>query len=140
MPKFSQKSIDKLKTCHPDLQLLFIEVVKHFDCTILCGRRTKEEQNEAFRTRKSKLEWPDSLHNTEFEELSMAADAAPYPLDWRLEDKKNYARWYFFAGFVLGVAAQLGLDIVWGGDWDRDTDLSDQTFDDLVHFQVRRRK
>ncbi len=133
MPKFSERSIKRLQTCHPDLQLVFIEVIKHYDCTILVGHRTKEAQMEAFRTRKSKLEWPESKHNSD---PSMAIDVAPYPLDWSLDDKKNMARWYAFGGFVLGISAKMGIKIRWGGDWDQDTDLSDQTFDDLVHFEL----
>jgi peptidoglycan L-alanyl-D-glutamate endopeptidase CwlK len=26
--------------------------------------------------------------------------------------------------------------IRWGGDWDMDNDLSDNTFNDLVHFEL----
>ena len=47
MPSFSQRSLDRLATCHPDLNRLFTEVVKHFDCTVLCGHRGQEEQDKA---------------------------------------------------------------------------------------------
>ena len=36
---------------------------------------------------------------------------------------------------MLGVAAAEGIKIRWGGDWDRDNDLADQSFNDLVHFE-----
>lgn len=38
----------------------------------------------------------------------------------------------------MGTADQIGLTgrIRWGGDWDRDHDVKDQTFNDLVHFEV----
>ena len=42
-----------------------------------------------------------------------------------------------FAGYVQGVAEQLGIKIRWGGDWDSDFDFKDQTFNDLVHFELR---
>jgi hypothetical protein len=35
------------------------------------------------------------------------------------------------------VAEETGVDIRWGGDWDGDRSLEDQTFHDLPHFEVR---
>ena len=61
----------------------------------------------------------------------MALDAAPCPIDW--EDAK---RFYLFAGFVLGIARQLGIKLRWGGDWDGDFTWRDQKFHDLVHFEI----
>ena len=29
-------------------------------------------------------------------------------------------------------------EIIYGGDWDGDTDVNDQHFLDLVHFQIKR--
>ena len=129
MPSYSQKSLKQLYSCHPQLQLLFFEVIKHYDCTILEGHRSEERQNELYRTGYSKTEYPGSKHNTT---PSMAVDVAPYPIDWN--DEK---RFYHFAGFVIATAKQLNLDIRWGGDWDSDNDLDDQTFMDLVHFELR---
>lgn len=63
---------------------------------------------------------------------SRAVDVAPYPINWG--DKK---RFYHFAGYVQGLAAQLGISLRWGGDWDGDNDLNDQTFFDLVHFELK---
>jgi peptidoglycan L-alanyl-D-glutamate endopeptidase CwlK len=60
-----------------------------------------------------------------------AVDLAPYPIDW-----KNTKRFYHFAGIVLGVATEMGIRIRWGGDWDMDDDLDDQSFMDLVHFEI----
>ena len=34
MPIFSPSSFSKLSTCHPDLQAIFYEVIKHYDCVI----------------------------------------------------------------------------------------------------------
>jgi len=132
MAKFSKASQEKLETCHLDLQHLFNEVIQYFDCTILCGQRGEREQNEAFRMKYSKLKFPQSRHN---EIPSMAVDAAPYPINWKDRD-----RFYFFAGFVMGVAARMGIKIRWGGDWDSDTEVDDQTFMDWPHFELVKRK
>jgi len=117
-----------LSDSDPDLQRIFFEVIKHYDNSIITGYRDEEAQNEAFHTGRSKVQFPDSKHNSI---PSNAVDAAPYPIDWKDKD-----RFYHFAGFVLGVAKILGIEIRWGGDWDGDTDLHDQTFYDLVHFEL----
>lgn len=128
MPRFGKKSQDNLDTCHPDLQKLLNEVIKGFDCSVLCGHRGKDEQNEAFRLNQSTLQWPDSKHN---DAISTAVDVVPYPIDW-----ENLKRFYMFGGYVLGIAEQMGIDIRWGGDWDQDTFIKDQNFNDLPHFEL----
>lgn len=128
MPIYSKKSSDELSSCDPRLQLVLNEVIKHFDNTITCGHRGQEAQDEAFRTGASTKEWPDSNHNTM---PSKGVDAPPYPIDWQ-----DTSRFYYFAGFVMATAANMGIKLRWGGDWDRDTDIKDQTFFDLVHFEV----
>jgi peptidoglycan L-alanyl-D-glutamate endopeptidase CwlK len=128
MPKFSQLSLDKLSTCHQDLQKLFNEVVKDFDCVILQGYRSEEEQLNFFNHGKSKIK-SGGKHNSS---PSLAVDVAPYPVDWN--DKE---RFYYFAGFVKGVASSLGISIRWGGDWNSDNNLKNQTFFDLPHFELK---
>lgn len=128
MGKFSKNSLDRLYTCHPDLQILFQEVVKHYDCSILEGVRGQEDQDEAFYSGKSKVKWPNSKHN---QVPSLAVDVAPWPIDWG-----DLNRFYHFAGFVMGLALQLGVKVRWGGDWDGDLDFKDQNFNDLVHWEL----
>ena len=65
MPKFGTRSKEELATCHPLLQELFNEVIKHINCSVLVGRRDEAEQNEAFANKRSKLKYPDSTHNEE---------------------------------------------------------------------------
>jgi peptidoglycan LD-endopeptidase CwlK len=130
MANFGRASTRRLDTCHPDLQKVFNEVIKIVDCSILCGHRNKEDQNEAVRQGRSKVSWPRGKHNTT---PSEAVDVAPYPIDW--QDRE---RFYFFAGVVLAVARQQGVDIRWGGDWNSNNDFKDQTFFDLPHFELRK--
>lgn len=129
MPTFSETSRNRLLTAHADLQAVFNRVILYRDCMILCGHRGQAEQDEALRNGKSKLGWPKSAHNAL---PSRAVDAAPYPLDWNDLD-----RFRVFAGFVLGVAATMGITLRWGGDWDGDGTNRDQTFHDLPHFELR---
>lgn len=88
----------------------------------------ESEQNKYFEQGKTKVQWPDSKHN---KKPSWALDAAPTPIDW--EDRE---RFYYFAGVVMAVAKLLKIEIRWGGDWDRDGNFKDQSFDDLVHFEM----
>lgn len=129
MPKFSKKSLSKLETCDKRLQDLFLRVVKKFDCTILEGHRGKDRQNKLFNEGKSKLKYPKGKHNSL---PSKAVDVAPYPIDWNDRERFTY-----FAGYVVGIAYQMGLKIRWGGDWDMDTQVKDNNFDDLPHFEIK---
>ena len=133
MPYLSANSKEKLLTCHGDLKLLFSEVIKFYDCKILIGHRGKGEQGEAFDSGKSKLNYPRSKHN---KIPSEAVDVIPYfskipHIRW--EDIKKF---YEFGGFVQGIAKMLKIDIRWGGNWDMNDELHDQSFYDLVHFEV----
>jgi len=127
--KFGRTSKKRLETCDERLQSLFNEVVKVFDCSILVGHRGEEDQNKAYKEGNSQVKWPKGKHN---KKPSSAVDVAPYPIDW--EDRERFS---YFAGFVKGVAWRLNTPIRWGGDWDGDTELSDNNFDDLVHFELK---
>ena len=128
MPRFGRKSRKQLKTCEKELQSLFNEVVRYFDCSVLVGFRGENEQNTAFESGNSKVKWPNGKHNSN---PSNAVDVAPYPINW-----KDRERFLYFGGFVKGCAFQMGIPLRWGGDWDNDTSLSDNNFDDLVHFEL----
>ena len=132
MSKFSHTSIARLDTCDERLRRVFKTVVLRHDCSILCGLRRKADQDEAFRAGKSTKRWPNSKHNVVGGELSRAVDVAPYPIVW--DDSERFNR---FAFYVFGVADVMGVSLRWGGNWDGDDDLADQSFYDLVHFEVR---
>lgn len=128
MNKFSAKSEERLATCHPDLQKIFNTVIKTYDCTVVCGHRSKDEQDEAVRTGNSKVSWPNSKHNSL---PSKAVDVVPFPVDWN-----DTSRFYHFAGYVLAVANLMGVKLRWGGDWNGDLKFRDEKFKDLPHFEL----
>lgn len=120
---------------HPDLQILFVYVVRDFDCTIVCSYRTKEKQHEYFLAGLSKVDYP-TCHNTK---PSIAIDAVPYingKPTW--EGKQALA----FSMYVKGRADQLYKDGIMkhkiriGSDWDGDFNVNDQTFNDYGHFEL----
>jgi hypothetical protein len=145
-----------LATCRLDIQKVMNEVIKTFDNSIICGRRGEREQEKAFKEKRSKAHFGESPHN--YPE-SFAVDAPPYPIDWRgekelleaakagdfkevIEILHNLERWTLYAGHVLATARQMkergeiSIELKWGGDWDRDTHLSDNRFDDFPHFEI----
>ena len=123
-----------LSGVHPDLQTLFNEVVKHFDCTVVSGFRSQEEQEALYakgRTVPGKIvTHMDGVERRSKHQTGNAVDVVPYPIAWG-----DVARFKQFGWFVKGVAATLkrygaiDSEIEWGGDWTR--------FVDRPHFQIK---
>lgn len=138
MFRYGSVSSTRLATASPNLQRVFREALRRqvMDIAILQGHRGEVEQTAAFQSGASKVQWPNSKHNSN---PSMAVDAAPYPIRWGdagdPERTKAIGRFYMLAGLVLGVAAELGVKVRWGGNWDGDNSVFDQEFDDLVHYE-----
>ncbi len=111
------------------------EVIKNYDCTILEGHRGEVRQNMLFDTKKSQVKWPDGMHNSY---PSKAVDIAPYPIpeNWGADHWKDLVHFYELATVIKFVAAQKGIPIRWGGDWDGDGDYKDNKFEDLVHYEL----
>lgn len=128
MKQFSKQSADRLATCHPDLQRLFTAVLQLFDCTVLEGHRGQQAQDLAFASGQSKVKWPEGKHN---KLPSLAVDVTPYPIDFN-----DINRIYYFAGHVMGMASMMGIKIRYGGDWNHNTEVKDESFKDLVHFEL----
>lgn len=128
MNTFSSRSKANLMSCHQRLQDLFNEVLKTYNCTVLEGHRSKDRQDNAYKSGLSKLKFPASKHNRY---PSHAIDVIPYPIDF-----SDVKRIYEFGKFVIETSKKMGIKIRWGGDWDGDGDTNDQKFNDLVHFEL----
>ena len=128
MPRFGRASRRRLSTCDKRLQKVFNEVIKHVDCSILEGYREKERQNKLYDEGKTKVKYPKGRHNRN---PSLAVDVARYPIDW--DDRERHT---LFAGFVIGIARGMGINLRWGGDWNRNWDTADNRFDDFPHFEI----
>ena len=129
MPYFGKSSKKRLSTCDDRLQKVFNEVIKHVDCSVLCGHRGKDDQNKAYKEGKSKAKYPNGRHNRQ---PSLAVDVSPYPIDWN-----DLERQTLFAGFVLGIAKQMGINLIWGNDWDGDFETKDTGLKDYPHFELK---
>ena len=144
MPRFGASSEAKIRTCHADIQVVVrTAIIRGPDFTVIFGARTPVEQADLVSTGFSqKL---DSLHvvgEDAGRELSDAIDIAPWPVVWPNRETQTEAefeeaikRFHVLGGYVLGVADQLNIALIWGGDWDRDWIYTDQRFHDLGHLQ-----
>jgi len=126
--KFGKTSTRNLKELDPRLQSILNEAIKVMDFSITEGHRGKEKQDEFYKKRLTKLQYPKSKHN---KFPSLAVDICPYPIDW-----KNKKRFALLAGIIKGIAHAQGISIRWGGDWDGDNFCSDEHFLDMPHFEL----
>lgn len=122
MPTFGKKSLERLATCHPDLQRVANELIKEMDVAVLCGFRNEKEQNQAFIDGTSKLQWPRSKHN---KLPSEAVDLVPYPVDF-----KDIPRFTDMCKKIEKIAKQLGIKIRLGRDF---------SFKDYPHIELHDR-
>jgi peptidoglycan L-alanyl-D-glutamate endopeptidase CwlK len=143
MPQFGKGSLDKLNTCHTDIQKVMHKAIKYIDFTILYGHRGEEEQTEIYaqgRTKPGQIvthtPWPKSEHN---KFPSTAVDVAPFPIDWN-----DLARFDYLAGRIIQIAdemleaGEISHKLIWGHDWDGDNELKDTKFIDRPHFQLKK--
>ena len=137
-----------------------MRVGETFPTTILEGQRSKEQQEKNVAKGVSKT--MNSLH---LRDPAEAVDAAPDGFTWPSAPKlqrriasvigtlkqeqalelqalidayvKEISLWYYWAGHVSGVAAEMDIPIRQGVDWNGNRKLTDQDFDDLPHVEVR---
>ena len=124
MYSFSQRSKDRLKGVHPDMVKVMQEAIKEspLDFGITEGVRTLERQKELFEAGKSQT--MNSRHLKGF-----AVDIAVFEggkLTW------EFPKYQIVADHIKKVAKDLGIPIVWGGDW--------VSFKDGPHFELNRSK
>lgn len=151
MSKFSPISSKRLAECHPDLQtVMFTAIIDTpSDFGIACGHRSVEEQERLFAERKSKVHGGKSKHNAT---PSLAVDIVPYvdgldvytwgraghlrELDPKLITARTQQAFFQCKEHIFAVAERLGVELRWGGDWDRDNDSADEKFIDMPHFEL----
>jgi len=137
MPMYPLSAVEKsrLDTCDKRLQSIVLKVLDRWNIVVITGHRDKAGQDKALAGGNTKLAWPRSKHNTT---PSRAVDMVPVEIKNKREviDWNDRERMHLFAGYVLAVADQLGIRLRWGGDWDNDSEVKDNVFDDLVHFEL----
>ena len=140
---FGNRSKTKLASCHKDLQIIAEESLKvsQVDFGISEGHRSVEKQLEYYNTGKSKIDGikKKGKHNYS---PSMAFDIYAYVSG---QSKLSYNITYlsYLGGVITATAKRLlhegriSHKARWGGNWDSDNMiLTDQSFDDMPHFEL----
>lgn len=135
MNRYSKKSQKHYDELHPDLQLILTHTLKIVDHSIVDGHRPPEEQLAAYNSGHSKVKF--GKHNYK---PARAVDVQPYPLSKDTREKRE--QFYWLGGIMYGVAktlyaeGKISHDVRFGGDWDKDGDITDNNFDDLYHLEL----
>lgn len=118
--KFGSRSKIRMEGLHPDLVAVLEIAIKRtpIDFTVLEGLRTEERQRELVRDGKSQT--MNSRHLT-----GHAVDIAPLVNGQATWDWKYYNQ---LAPIMKQAAADLGVNLEWGGDW--------TSFKDGPHWQL----
>ena len=124
----STQDLERLATCDHRLASVVRRVAALYPCRVLEGHRGEAAQNAAFAAGKSQLRFPNGKHNAL---PSLAVDVVPLPVDWNNREAFSY-----FAGHMMMAAVMMGYELRWGGDWDRDRNLPNNSFDDLPHYEL----
>jgi peptidoglycan L-alanyl-D-glutamate endopeptidase CwlK len=119
---FGDKSSRELATLHPALKEILNRVISIYNFSIISGHRTEEEQWTAYVAGASQRDGITRLSKHQ-EYPSPAVDLAPWPIDW-----DDLDRFYELSLAVRGVAAGLGIELIWGGDW--------KSFPDYGHYEL----
>jgi peptidoglycan LD-endopeptidase CwlK len=136
--KYSEKSLEKIRQLHKDLQVVLMEAIKHVDINIVCGHRDKVEQDKAYAEGNSKLKFPRSKHNKLPVE---AVDIIPYPTGYP-KDYKGWSQFAYMIGIIKGLSEEMyksgkiSKRLRFGFDFNRDNVLFNDNFIDAPHIEL----
>lgn len=121
--KLGARSLERLRGVHPDLVAVVKRAItlSEIDFTVTEGLRTRERQAQLVKAGASKT--MNSRHIT-----GHAVDLAAWVEGGIRWDWPLYAK---LAAAMKLAASELGVVIIWGGDW--------RTFKDGPHFELDRR-
>jgi peptidoglycan LD-endopeptidase CwlK len=122
---FSNNSMEKLAQVHPDMVKVAMRAIEltSVDFGVIHGIRTLEEEEQAVASGHSQT--MHSMHLPQPDGLSHAIDIAAFP-----NGKISWDATYYklIATFFKQAAQELGIPIVWGGDW--------TTLKDWGHYEL----
>lgn len=133
---FGQRSLDRLKGVNPRLVSVVHRALElsTVDFTVIEGVRSRARQAQLYaqgRTTAGKIvTW--TLKSKHIDGL--AVDLAPFAdgkIDWT-----DLAKFDAIGAAMKKAAAELGVTIRWGADWDRDGKLREKGESDSPHFEI----
>jgi peptidoglycan L-alanyl-D-glutamate endopeptidase CwlK len=143
---FGKRSLEKLRTCHKDLQLILSLAISRskIDFGITEGHRSLDRQYELFLQGKSKIDGKSKKGKHNFKP-ALAADYYIYHPVLETRRKLAYDKVHlsYIAGVIDACAEELyekgevTHKIRWGANWDSDGVIDyDQSFDDYPHVEL----
>lgn len=122
--KFSERSLRALKGVHPDLVKVAIRAlqISEIDFIVIEGLRTMDRQRHLVKQGASRT--LNSRHLTG-KAIDVVATLSAGTVSWKHADMKKVSKAFKAAAKELGVA------IVWGGDW--------KGFVDTPHYELDRK-
>ena len=132
--KFGMLSEQRLSTVHPALREIARRALElsEIDFGVSCGWRSKADQEKAFKGGFSKVRFPNSAHNPS---PACAIDIIPYPfVGWN--DKRLVPQLVEISEAFFKASKELGVDIRWGGDFNRDGNKTTSDGWDKMHYEL----
>lgn len=137
---FGPKSRERMKGLHPDLVAVLNRAIQITtqDFAITCGVRTLTEQAALYAQGRTKpgpiVTWTmNSRHIPGVDGFGYAVDLVPSPVDW-----KDPAKFDAINDAMEIAAAELGIPIRWGADWDQDGNYRERGETDSPHWELER--
>ena len=138
---FGERSQRNLAGVYPLLVEIATDAlqISKSDFTVICGYRDKAGQDAALRAGTTKVSFPNSAHNqsdpTTKQPRSCAIDVIPYPFTgW--DDPAMRVAWKQIADAMFAAAKKRGVELRWGGDFNRDGDKTTKDSWDSPHFEL----
>jgi peptidoglycan L-alanyl-D-glutamate endopeptidase CwlK len=132
--KLSERSLERAKDVNPKLINLILLAIRRtpidFGVAWMGGKRTAEEQNQLFKEGYSQCDGYEKLSK---HQSGDAIDLNIFVGSKLVENKEMLC---VVAGVMFSCATELGIDLRWGGNWDKDGDIRDNKFNDMYHFEI----
>lgn len=147
----SERSLNNLKGVHPNLVAVVkraIQITKQ-DFVVIEGVRTREQcminygkgrtaaqciakgvPAKYAKPKAAKVTWLSNPFGSKHVK-GLAVDICPYPVDW--SDTKKFDA---IAKAMLDAAKELGVNLRWGADWDKDGKPRERGESDSPHFEI----
>jgi peptidoglycan L-alanyl-D-glutamate endopeptidase CwlK len=135
MYTFGKRSLEQLNTCHPSLILIATKAIETcpIDFGISEGHRSLEDQKKAYDAGNSKIDGITQKGNHNYNP-SLAFDFYCFVNGKITYDVRSMS---FVAAWIICIATKMGIDVRWGGNWDKDGEIiTDQSFVDLPHIEL----
>lgn len=137
--KLGTRSRDNLKGVHPDLVKVVELAIKKSkqDFTVIEGVRTPARQKELYaqgRTKPGpKVTWTMTSNHFANKKTGFghAVDICPYPVDWN-----DLSKFDKISRAMFEAAAELGIRIRWGADWNQNGKPREKGETDSPHFEL----